>query len=92
MHRTEPELKTHTSYLVFAVLPRAWSAEDEAAALARWSKNVRISSHAPKSQRQLKKEAKQRAKAQKPTREKNEVPGAAQVPTEVPTEAGQADR
>ncbi|KAF3009461.1 tRNA (adenine-N(1)-)-methyltransferase catalytic subunit trm61 [Curvularia kusanoi] len=29
VHRTEPELKTHTSYLVFAVLPRQWTAEDE---------------------------------------------------------------
>jgi tRNA (adenine57-N1/adenine58-N1)-methyltransferase len=29
VHRTEPELKTHTSYLVFAVLPREWSREDE---------------------------------------------------------------
>lgn len=28
-HRTEPELKTHTSYLVFAVLPQAWTDEDE---------------------------------------------------------------
>ncbi|CAK7266514.1 tRNA (adenine-N(1)-)-methyltransferase catalytic subunit trm61 [Sporothrix epigloea] len=34
--RVEPEVKTHTSYLVFAVLPRAWTAEDEAAAGARW--------------------------------------------------------
>ncbi|CAK7566861.1 MAG: tRNA (adenine-N(1)-)-methyltransferase catalytic subunit trm61 [Sporothrix epigloea] len=34
--RVEPEVKTHTSYLVFAVLPRAWTAEDEAAAAARW--------------------------------------------------------
>ena len=34
--RTEPEVKTHTSYLVFAVLPREWTDEDEAAALARW--------------------------------------------------------
>ena len=34
--RGEPEIKTHTSYLVFAVLPREWSAEDEAAALAKW--------------------------------------------------------
>ena len=34
--RTEPEVKAHTSYLVFAVLPREWTAEDEAAALARW--------------------------------------------------------
>ncbi|TID00272.1 tRNA (adenine(58)-N(1))-methyltransferase catalytic subunit trm61 [Colletotrichum higginsianum] len=36
IHRAEPELKTHTSYLVFAVLPREWSEEDEAAALAKW--------------------------------------------------------
>ncbi|KAK2010493.1 tRNA methyltransferase complex GCD14 subunit [Colletotrichum eremochloae] len=36
IHRAEPELKTHTSYLVFAVLPREWSEEEEAAALAKW--------------------------------------------------------
>jgi tRNA (adenine57-N1/adenine58-N1)-methyltransferase len=35
VHRTEPDMKTHTSYLVFAVLPREWSEEDEAAAEAR---------------------------------------------------------
>ena len=29
--RTEPEVKTHTSYLVFAVLPRDWSEADEQA-------------------------------------------------------------
>lgn len=34
--RPEPELKAHTSYLVFAVLPREWTEEDEAAAAARW--------------------------------------------------------
>lgn len=34
--RIEPEVKTHTSYLVFAVLPRAWTAADEAAAAACW--------------------------------------------------------
>lgn len=36
VHRTEADLKTHTSYLVFAVLPRAWDEEAEEAALARW--------------------------------------------------------
>lgn len=36
VHRTEPELKTHTSYLVFAVLPREWSKEDEQKARQRW--------------------------------------------------------
>ena len=36
--RTEPELKQHTSYLVFAVLPRAWSQDDERKARGKWSK------------------------------------------------------
>jgi tRNA (adenine57-N1/adenine58-N1)-methyltransferase len=34
--RPEAELKSHTSYLVFALLPREWTDEDEAAAAARW--------------------------------------------------------
>jgi tRNA (adenine57-N1/adenine58-N1)-methyltransferase len=38
VHRTEAELKTHTSYLVFAVLPRAWTAEDEERARAKVAK------------------------------------------------------
>lgn len=36
VHRTETDVHNHTSYLVFAVLPREWSESDEAAALARW--------------------------------------------------------
>lgn len=36
VHRTEPEIKTHTSYLVFAVLPREWTKEDEEKARKRW--------------------------------------------------------
>ncbi|RDA90213.1 hypothetical protein CP533_1073 [Ophiocordyceps camponoti-saundersi (nom. inval.)] len=36
VHRAEAELKTHTSYLVFAILPREWGAEAEAAAQAKW--------------------------------------------------------
>jgi tRNA (adenine57-N1/adenine58-N1)-methyltransferase len=36
VHRTEPELKTHTSYLVFAVLPREWTKEDEEKARKKW--------------------------------------------------------
>ncbi|KAF2212674.1 hypothetical protein CERZMDRAFT_40496 [Cercospora zeae-maydis SCOH1-5] len=36
VHRTEPEVRTHTSYLVFAVLPRAWSEEDERKAEAEF--------------------------------------------------------
>ncbi|KAL2139136.1 hypothetical protein VTI28DRAFT_5723 [Corynascus sepedonium] len=34
--RGEPEIKTHTSYLVFAVLPMEWTDEDEAAATAKY--------------------------------------------------------
>jgi tRNA (adenine57-N1/adenine58-N1)-methyltransferase len=37
VHKTEPELKTHTSYLTFAVLPQAWSQEDEARMMEKWS-------------------------------------------------------
>jgi tRNA (adenine57-N1/adenine58-N1)-methyltransferase len=40
VHRTEPELKTHTSYLVFAVLPMEWTEEDEKAAAREWSYGV----------------------------------------------------
>ncbi|KAI0546621.1 tRNA methyltransferase complex GCD14 subunit [Xylaria curta] len=36
VHRTEAEIKTHTSYLVFAVLPQEWSQEQEAAAFEKW--------------------------------------------------------
>ena len=42
-HRAEPELKTHTSYLVFAILPREWSEEDERLAQQRWSELVEVS-------------------------------------------------
>ncbi|KAK6433790.1 tRNA (adenine-N(1)-)-methyltransferase catalytic subunit trm61 [Oleoguttula sp. CCFEE 5521] len=33
-HRTESEVKTHTSYLVFAILPMQWDEKDELALLA----------------------------------------------------------
>ncbi|KAI9759642.1 MAG: hypothetical protein M4579_002210 [Chaenotheca gracillima] len=36
IHRAEPELKTHTSYLVFAILPRDWTEEDEERARLTW--------------------------------------------------------
>jgi tRNA (adenine57-N1/adenine58-N1)-methyltransferase catalytic subunit len=36
IHKTEPEMKTHTSFLVFAILPRAWTDEDEARAAEQW--------------------------------------------------------
>ena len=62
VHRTEPEMKTHTSYLVFAVLPREWSEEDEESERKRWARSVRVETDTPKSQRQLKKEAKLKKK------------------------------
>lgn len=37
VHRTEPELKTHTSYLVFAVLPRLWTKDDEELVRKKWA-------------------------------------------------------
>jgi tRNA (adenine57-N1/adenine58-N1)-methyltransferase catalytic subunit len=62
IHRSEPDLKTHTSYLVFAVLPRAWTEEDEASEATKWVGKIDVDAHVPKSQRQLKKEAKGRKK------------------------------
>ena len=63
IHRSEPELKTHTSYLVFAVLPRAWTEVDELQARNKSKGSAPIQSNALKSQRQLKREAAQKAKA-----------------------------
>ena len=61
VHRSEPELKTHTSYLVFAILPRAWSEADEERARAKWATDVSVSIPPAKSKKELKKEAKQKA-------------------------------
>lgn len=61
VHRTEPEVKTHTSYLVFAVLPQEWTEDDEKRAREKWplrSKNE-PESHKPMptSKRAMKKAA-----------------------------------
>ncbi|KAL4939141.1 tRNA methyltransferase complex GCD14 subunit-domain-containing protein, partial [Aspergillus oleicola] len=60
VHRSESDLKTHTSYLVFAILPREWSEEDEKRCVEKWpSQNVDESAQEPskgKSRRQMKKE------------------------------------
>ncbi|CZR69682.1 related to GCN4 translational repressor GCD14 protein [Phialocephala subalpina] len=42
VHRTEPEVKTHTSYLVFAILPIEWSEEDERKAREKWEVEMRV--------------------------------------------------
>ena len=36
VHKTEPELKSHTSYLVFAILPAEWTEEQELACHKEW--------------------------------------------------------
>jgi len=54
VHRTEPELKTHTSYLVFAVLPMEWTDEDEEAAAKQWSNGVMNKLNGSSGQRDIK--------------------------------------
>lgn len=63
LHKAEPELKTHTSYLVFAILPRQWTEEDELKAQEQWPGKVEGSEQngGPLSKRQRKKEAKTKA-------------------------------
>lgn len=63
-HRSEAELKTHTSYLVFAVLPPEWSEEDEEQMRAKWPAKVDIEKISKKdrgglSKRQMKRAAKE---------------------------------
>ena len=59
IHRAEPEIKTHTSYLVFAILPQSWTEEDEKAAQGLWAARVDVLEHQGKlSKRQQKKLAK----------------------------------
>jgi tRNA (adenine57-N1/adenine58-N1)-methyltransferase len=41
VHRTEQDVKTHTSYLVFAILPQDWSEADEESARAKWPVKIR---------------------------------------------------
>ncbi len=62
IHKAEPELKTHTSYLVFAILPREWSEEDEKLAQEKWPAKVEVKEeNRSTSKRQMKKEAKAKA-------------------------------
>lgn len=63
VHKPEPELKTHTSYLVFAILPREWTEEDEITAQQQWPAKLELNEQntGPMSKRQRKKEAKAKA-------------------------------
>jgi tRNA (adenine57-N1/adenine58-N1)-methyltransferase catalytic subunit len=80
VHRTEPEVKTHTSYLVFAVLPQEWTAEDEAKAREKWQVLIRTEDDKAEgegevvmSKRQMKKAARQ-AQKEKAAESKLEEP------------------
>lgn len=66
IHRTEPDIKTHTSYLLFAVLPRAWSEEDEQKCRQTWS-SLKSDGEAakPKSKKQIKREERAKYKQAK---------------------------
>lgn len=41
VHKTESEVRSHTSYLVFAILPQEWSEEEEKKARAEWPIKIR---------------------------------------------------
>ena len=60
VHRAEQELRTHTSYLVFALLPREWTAEEEEKCRQKWPPEVQptVTVGENLSRRQMKKAAK----------------------------------
>jgi tRNA (adenine57-N1/adenine58-N1)-methyltransferase catalytic subunit len=84
VHRSEPEVKTHTSYLVFAVLPQEWGAEDEERARAKWAVKIRTDGEKENgevigmSRRQMKKATRQaqkdKAVAESGEKEGEEIP------------------
>lgn len=41
VHKTESEVRSHTSYLVFAILPQEWSEEEEKNVRAEWPIKIR---------------------------------------------------
>ena len=91
VHRTEPEIRTHTSYLVFAILPREWSDEDEMKARAKWAQEAAGGQHQQKgkSKKQMKREFKQRQKEkseQKEARDDEETAEAGVQRRKVPDE------
>ncbi|KAJ5689387.1 tRNA (adenine(58)-N(1))-methyltransferase catalytic subunit trm61 [Penicillium macrosclerotiorum] len=81
VHRSEPEIKTHTSYLVFAILPRDWSEEDEQKCRQMWVPNkVDGEQKKPeKSKKQMKKEYKAQRLQEKAAKEESGEP--AEEPT-----------
>lgn len=84
IHRTEQDLRTHTSYLVFAILPRAWSAEEEKKCRQTWPSRLKADAApppppGPKSKKQLKREEKaqrMKLKQQQQQQQQNNEQGA----------------
>ncbi|PLB45978.1 putative tRNA methyltransferase subunit GCD14 [Aspergillus steynii IBT 23096] len=74
VHRSETDLKTHTSYLVFAVLPREWTEEDEQRCREKWPSNQVFESaqQGPKGKRQQKRDEKERKMQEKKSSEAQE--------------------
>ncbi|XHF99960.1 tRNA (adenine-N(1)-)-methyltransferase catalytic subunit trm61 [Aspergillus wentii] len=60
VHRTESDLKTHTSYLVFAILPREWSEEEEKKCQEAWPATAVGAAQKQKSKKQMKRDQKER--------------------------------
>jgi tRNA (adenine57-N1/adenine58-N1)-methyltransferase len=97
VHKTEAEVKTHTSYLVFAILPQEWSEEDEKRARTEWPIKLRRDGDVGEdkiigmSNRQAKKAERQARKEREAAGKKNgtaEVGGQASTELEkpIPTE------
>lgn len=75
--RPETELKAHTSYLVFAILPREWTEEDEAAAAAKWpiGKEPRLVIGTDRESRKQQKREMLMGKRKKPKKEHKDANG-----------------
>lgn len=65
--RWENEIRTHTSYLVFAILPMSWSEEDEKKAQEQWPSSSVSGAEAEtkKSKKQMQREAKAAERAER---------------------------
>lgn len=87
IHRSEADLKTHTSYLVFAVLPPEWTEEDEEKALAKWpcGQEKKVIGNVDKQQRKREKREQLESKAKK--RKTNDTQAKPQSESEPKAEA-----
>lgn len=75
IHFSEPDLKQHTSYLVFAILPRDWTEEEEKNCRQKWpSDKIEKEAKPGKSKKQIKRDiASQKIKEAKERKAKNET-------------------